>query len=220
MDSVNVGIEEFLAILDQSKGTILLSLATLSKKMPGEGGLNKFKRGTRGKDAIPCPFKEGIYHYLRQQIILGASYEGMVNRQRERELEAYKASLPTPPKFAQVTEPTAETFIAEQLWGGKGERDATYPRFCAVHKEKGERYLCFRPHSTDESGKPTPIVSDYHDATTGRQLDFKTDLADYYRPSSYGSTTQQTDKLIPWQTVKLGNVVGATHRGVVYLIGD
>lgn len=217
---INCTVDEFLAILDESKGTIFLSITTEHLKMPGEGGLNKFKRGTRGKDAIPCPFTKGIVHYLRQQVIVGASYENMVNTQRDREATAYLQSLPLAPSFLSMT-PEVEPFIAEQLWKGKGQRDQRYPRFVAYHTEKLERYLVFRPHSTDESGKPTPIVNDYHDADTGRKLDFKADLADYYRASgesSYGSNVQGTEKLIPWQTVKLSNIASARHKKEEYLI--
>lgn len=210
---VPMTIENVLRVLDAHKGTIFASMTSRTKKLPGEGGLNKFKRGDK---TVACPFTEGIEHWMKQRIILGASYAGMVNNQRGRELDTYVQSLPPPPKFVKDAQPfEAEEFLAEKLWKGKGVRDEVYPRLVAKHSESGQRYLVYRPGS-DEVGKPEPIVSEYYDISTGRLLDFDLDVKDFYKPQSEQPKGQMTEKWIPWQTVKLENIIEICYGGETY----
>lgn len=201
-------IDEYLAFLLGEHSPIVLTLTTVCVKLPGEGGLNKFKRGDK---YTPTPFMDGIYHLTRQHIILGGNYQQMVNEERQAEFKRYLDKLPPSPRFIR-TEFAVEQFIAEELWHGKGIRDSLFPRFVAVHKDSGQRYLCFRPVSYNPSGTPDPLDDEFYDATTLRKLDFDKEVKDYYRPASKQPKVQMTAKMVPWRTVKLENVVGATYK--------
>lgn len=207
-------IDEFLSFMVGKPSPIVLTLTSVLVKMPGEGGLNKFKRGDK---YTPTPFMDGIYHLTRQHIILGGNYGKMVNEQRQKEFKEYLDKMPASPKFVKV-DLVAEEFNPEQLWRGKGIRDGLFPRFVARHAETGQRYLCFRPVSYDPSGKPTPLTDEWYEAVTLRQLDFDKEVKDYYRPESKPSKIQMTDKGIPWRTVKLENVVGIRYNRRFYFI--
>src|SRR5690349_21434426 len=108
-------IDQFLNILVTERTPLVLTLTTVIVKMPGDGGLLKFKRGDKG---VPTPFTDGLYHLTRQHIILGGNYARMVNEQRQREFKAYLDSMPPSPQFVRSTF-VADTFVAEELWKGK-----------------------------------------------------------------------------------------------------
>lgn len=211
-----ISINGLLQELNQVKGAIFLGITTKTLKMPGESGFTKFKRGDK---TVPNPFVNGVCHLMYQTVLIKADYERMVNNQRGRELEQYKYNLPTPPKFLKnpPPEPEAEVFIAEELWNGKGLRDERYPRFVVYHVETLQRYMCYRPSSTAEDGSPTPITSEYTDAMTGSVLTYENDLKDFM-PAKSKPKSQMTEKMIPWQVVKLENIVSVKFRGEVFEI--
>lgn len=208
-------IDQFLSILVTERTPLVLTLTTVIVKMPGSGGLLKFKRGDKG---VPTPFTDGLYHLTRQHIILGGNYAQMVNDQRRREFKAYLDSLPTAPKFVHSLL-TADEFTPEELWHGKGIRDELFPRFVVRHRDTGLRYLCFRPVSYDPSGQPTPLTDEFYDALTLRPLNFNTEVKDFYRTVPQKPPMgQQTSKMIPWRTVKLENCVECRYKGKRYFL--
>jgi hypothetical protein len=207
-------VDQFLSILVTEPTPLVLTLTTVIVKMPGDGGLLKFKRGDKG---MPTPFVDGLYHLTRQHIILGGNYARMVNEQRQREFKAYLDSMPTPPKFVQSIL-TADEFIAEELWKGKGRRDELFPRFVVSHRDTGLRYLCFRPVSYDPSGQPTPLTDEFYEAVTLRRVDFDKEVKDYYRAVGKPPKGQMTKKMVPWRTVKLVNCVACRYKGTQYFL--
>jgi hypothetical protein len=211
-----VSVEDLLLILDQRKGAIIGPVLTLrSHKTPGEGMLVN-KRGTSKKAGNLVQtvevFPTGIHHVLRQQIMLATNYAAAVDRQRESETTAYMDKLPAPPKFLDpLPTPEVPKFEPEELWGGKGERDERFPKIVARHKETGMRYLCYRPHD----GKP--LLSEWYDVATGRKLDKEAELTDFLPPPKPDfSKAQGTEKMIPWQVCKLGNILSLKYGDEVY----
>lgn len=192
-------VDEFLQVVSRSKRVQFFEILSHHRYKPGEGSLNKTSRVDKHK----TPYEE-VLHVLRRNALLGASYEGMVNKQRGREAEAALAELTADlPSFVTFT-PVIEPFIADFLWGGHGERDPQFPKLAARHKTTGQRYLVFWPAS-DASGKPMNNESVYQDQD-GTVLDFKTQVQEYWRLPSVNKS-QGTEKPTAWQTVKFENIV-------------
>jgi hypothetical protein len=210
-------MEEMLTLLDQRKGAIIGVVLTLrSHKLPNEGMLVN-KRGTKKPNLVPTIeiYPQGVYHLVKQQVMLATNYAAAVERQRGKEALAYMESLPTPPKFMPPPSmPEIPEFIPEEMWGGKGERDQDFfPRFIVRHKDHGGRYLSYRPHD----GKP--LLSEWYDVATGNKLDKEADLKDFLPPPKADtSKAQGTDKLIRWEVCKLGNVQSFGYDDELYEI--
>lgn len=198
-------VAEFLQVVSQSKKVQFAEILSHHWHEPGDGTYNKTSRlGTRA-NPIFSPYPR-VLHVLRQNALLGVSYEKMVNAQREREaaraMEALMADLPSFVKLTADVEP----FLAGPLWGGKGLPDDEFPKMAVKHTDHGGRYIRFWPASDAETGKPIPNESKYYD-DQGRELDFKTDLAEFWKPPRKKSKVQETEREISWSIVKFSNVV-------------
>lgn len=198
-------VEEFLQVISGNKRPQFVEILSHHRYTPGQknGSLNKNSRlGTRLAPK-PTPYAE-VLHVLRTNVLMGVDYERMVNLQRQREMEAALRDLSADlPSFVKLTV-DVEPFHAEALFNGKGERDPLFPKLAARHKETGQRYLVFWP-ACDQAGQPIPNLSEYFDET-GRKLDFKAELEEYWKLSGT-SKTQGTAKPLRWRTVKFENVV-------------
>jgi hypothetical protein len=198
-------VEEFLQVASQNKRPQFFEILSHHRYTPGQknGSLNKTSRlGTRAEPKL-TPYKE-VLHVLRTNAILGVSYENMVNAQRSREAEAALAELAADlPSFVKLTT-EVEPFLAGPLFGGNGERDDQFPKLAARHKITGQRYVVFWPAS-DTAGKLIPNESRYYDET-GRELDFKTELAEYWKLSGK-SKVQGTERETHWSVRKFENIV-------------
>lgn len=198
-------VDEFLQVISQNKRPQFCEILSHHRYTPGQknGSLNQKSRlGTRAEPKL-TPYKE-VLHVLRRNVLLGVSYENMVNNQRGREAEAALANLTADlPSFVKLTA-NVEPFVAGMLFGGNGVRDERYPKFAARHVVSGQRYLVFWP-ATDKEGKPIPNESRYFDEND-RELDFKTDLEEYWKKVGK-SKVQGTEREIHWSTVKFENIV-------------
>lgn len=197
-------VEEFLRVASMTKGAQFIELWSNHSYFPGQrnGSLNQKSRLGTKENPKPTPYKR-VVHTLRRSVLLGADYGSLVNKQREKEATAAIAALELP-SYLKLN-PEIEEFIPEKLWFGKGERDDEFPRLAAKHKDNGNRYLCFWP-ATYQDGTLMPQESHYYDQD-GRELDFETEVAEYWKKKPEKSKVQGTEREIFWGTVKFSNVV-------------
>lgn len=198
-------VEEFLQVISTNKRPQFVEILSHHRYKPGQknGSLNKNSRLGTKLAPKPTPYRE-VLHVLRTNALMGVDYEKMVNLQRQREASAALADLSADlPSFVKLTVEVDE-FKAEALFSGKGERDPLFPKLAARHKETGQRYLVYWP-ACDNTGHPLLNQSEYFDET-GRRLDFKDELEEYWKASSTPKT-QGTAKPIHWRTVKFENVL-------------
>jgi len=177
------GFERLLA----SRKNNATFVALMMRTDPVDNG--KMRTGRKKEGVYPNPFvtadKESLIEHLTLcNVIVGSSYENGVNNQREREGHP-------------------EHFTAEALWNGKGER---VNRYVVRHKENGRLYLSIRYNNADNE-TPAVISSRYQWKATGQPLTDAemAELSPWIKEESQPKT-QETDRQIFWNTVKLSNL--------------
>lgn len=153
-------IVEFVS---QQRGAFMVYLYTVTAP--------KMNKGGRGS-LPPNPYYGNVVHEAGQTVVFGAKYENVVNN-----------------RWAEAGF-TAESFVADALWRGYGERVNNY---IARHKETGALYLVAHLR-TDADGHPLPKCHDqYRLADSGEPISKET-LSTWF-PAKSPSKSQRVEEL-------------------------
>jgi hypothetical protein len=145
----------------------------------------------------PNPYLDGkLVHMAHRTIILGADYEGLVNK-------------------ARAAEGVEEPFVAEALWNGKGAKHRMYT---VQHVGTGAVYFAYKPQVAEPTHTPKVHADEYQ--FNGRTLTPAevADLKANYLPKPSENKKQAVDKEVFWRTLELCNLVTVQFAGEQYQI--
>ena len=147
----------------KQKGAFMVYLYTVTAP--------KLNKGGRG-ELPPNPYYGNVVHEAGQTVVFGSSYQNVVNN-----------------RWQEVGF-TAESFVAEGLWKGFGERVNAYT---ARHKTTGAIYLVAHLR-TDADGHPLPKVHDQYRLADSGELISKETLSTWF-PAKSPSKAQRVEEL-------------------------
>jgi hypothetical protein len=193
-----VSVREFLALITAaSLGSKIVSLATRTRKEPGNGMVKKHRlTGQPTTELYPA----GVERRAVGRFILGFDYANNVNAQRERENKQ-------------------ADFVAEGLWvskahpEGAGRHDEEYPAYMVYHVDSLKQYLRTRPHQ-NKQGRIVKEHDGWFNVANGQPItgnalaDLKENLLDKHGPAK----KQDLDKEIPVRCVEVPNIVAACYK--------
>ena len=184
----NVTIPELIEILEAKNGSKIVGMFTrTAPKM-----LVKHR-----KTKEPNKYLDGeLIRLAHRTVILGANYEGLVNKQR-------------------AVEGVEETFVAEELWHGKGAKHRVYT---VQHKETGEIYFAYKPQVAEPEHAPKVHADEWQfngvKLTDAEVKDLKENLL----TASGDAKKQGLEKQVFWQTLDLDNLMALQYGGEQYII--
>jgi hypothetical protein len=143
---------------------------------------------------LPCPVA-GVHRIVSRNGIIGSSYENGVNNRRALEGQPVDAN------------DVVLYFDALELWNGKGEHVG---RWFVRHIDKpGSVYLTFRPKQ--KPGGEVVVMDDVWMDDAGNIVN--PDDLEEWLPLPSVNRRQMVDRLVPWRTIELDNVLSVTFDG-------
>jgi hypothetical protein len=188
-----VTLSRLLAILDQYRGTVIVSAVTRTEpRLLAKSRLD----GTPTADRWP----HGVEKLCLGRFILANRYQENVRAQRRRE-----------------GHPKPEAFRAGKLWRGHGRRIG---RFLARHDGRDRWYIVARPQS-DEQGRPVRIWERWIDLATGQDVtgeELEELGRDWLRDAANAAGRQGVRRTIPYRTYHVESIRTVTLAGTVYAV--
>jgi len=149
-------------------------------------------------ELLEARYPGGVERFTARNVVLGASYGRVVNKQREYEgVEGY--------------------FTPQELWSGAGEHDTTYT---VRHKGTGKRYMVFKPHQGKDSFGVWGTLRDrWVCCSTGVEVVDPSRELSGWLPRITPSQSQGVENERVWRTVAVENVLEVHCGGEFEVVG-